>query len=190
MFKFIVCISGHVCMCACVCLVAQSHPTLFVTLWNVARQTCPWNFPDKNTRVDYHSLLQGIFPTQGSNPCLLHWQADSLLLSHVGSPSMGTYPNKSVHVMGESSFLWPLHLTQPQSSHSMDLWPLRCTIIALWKENSRIFGSYSSTFYGVFELKGGWHLWSHASYSVAITHWFVAFERLIAKVKLKMISVQ
>ena len=29
-----------------------------------------------------HFLLQGIFPTQGSNPCLLHWQIDSLPLSH------------------------------------------------------------------------------------------------------------
>ena len=28
----------------------------------------------------------GIFPDQGSNPCLLHWQADSLPLSHQGSP--------------------------------------------------------------------------------------------------------
>ena len=27
-----------------------------------------------------HFLLQGIFPTQGSNPCLLHWQVDSLPL--------------------------------------------------------------------------------------------------------------
>ena len=34
-------------------------------------------------------LLQGIFPTQGSNLCLLHllhWQADSLPLYHLGSP--------------------------------------------------------------------------------------------------------
>ena len=34
-------------------------------------------------------LLQGIFPTQGSNPhhlCLLHWQAASLPLSHLGRP--------------------------------------------------------------------------------------------------------
>ena len=29
-----------------------------------------------------HFLLQGIFTTQGSNPCLLHWQASSLPLSH------------------------------------------------------------------------------------------------------------
>ena len=41
-----------------------------------------------------HSLLQGIFPTQGSNPCLLHWQADSLSLSCQGSPSFGTDPAK------------------------------------------------------------------------------------------------
>ena len=34
-------------------------------------------------------LLQGIFPTEGSNPRFLdwhHWQADSLPLSHQGSP--------------------------------------------------------------------------------------------------------
>ena len=38
-----------------------------------------------------HALLQGIFPTQGLNwhlLCFLHWQADSLLLSHLGSPSL------------------------------------------------------------------------------------------------------
>ena len=31
-------------------------------------------------------LLRGIFPDQGSNPCPLHWQADSQPLSHQGSP--------------------------------------------------------------------------------------------------------
>ena len=34
----------------------------------------------KNTGVGCHFLLQAIFQTQGSNLCLLHWQADSLLL--------------------------------------------------------------------------------------------------------------
>ena len=33
-----------------------------------------------------HFLLQGIFPFQGSNLHLLHWQADSLPLSHQGRP--------------------------------------------------------------------------------------------------------
>ena len=34
--------------------------------------------PGKNTGGGCHPLLQGIFPTQGSNPTLLHRQADSL----------------------------------------------------------------------------------------------------------------
>ena len=47
----------------------------------------PWNSPGQNTGVGFCSLLWGIFPTQGSNPHLLHWQVDSLPLSHLGSPS-------------------------------------------------------------------------------------------------------
>ena len=31
----------------------------------------------------------GIFPDQGSNPCPLHWQADSQPLCHQGSPPIG-----------------------------------------------------------------------------------------------------
>ena len=38
-----------------------------------------------NTGVGCHFLLQGIFLTQGSNPHLLHWQVDSLPLSHLRS---------------------------------------------------------------------------------------------------------
>ena len=41
----------------------------------------PWNSPGQNTRVGSYSLLQRIFPTQGSNPSLPHcrrMQADSL----------------------------------------------------------------------------------------------------------------
>ena len=49
------------------------------------RLICPWNFPGKNTGVGCHALLQGIFPTPGSNPCLLCWQADSLPFSSVQS---------------------------------------------------------------------------------------------------------
>ena len=36
----------------------------------------------KSTGVGCHFLLQGIFPTQGSNPCLLHWQVNSWPLSY------------------------------------------------------------------------------------------------------------
>ena len=49
------------------------------------RLLCPSDFPGKNTEVGCHFFLQGIFPTQESNSCLLHWQADTLPLSHQGS---------------------------------------------------------------------------------------------------------
>ena len=43
-----------------------------VTPWTVARHVlCPWDFLGKNTGVGCCFLLQGIFPTQGSNLCLL-----------------------------------------------------------------------------------------------------------------------
>ena len=45
----------------CCCLVTKSCLTLQPT-----SLLCPWNFPGKNTGVDCHFLLQGIFPTQGS----------------------------------------------------------------------------------------------------------------------------
>ena len=42
------------------------------TPWTVTPQAfCPWDFPGKNTGVGCHFLLQGIFPTQGSNLCFL-----------------------------------------------------------------------------------------------------------------------
>ena len=42
-----------------------------------SRLPCPWDSPGKNTGVGCRFLLQGIFPTQGLNPYLLHllhWQ--------------------------------------------------------------------------------------------------------------------
>ena len=50
-----------------------------------ARLLCPWNSPGKNTGVGCHSLLQGIFLTQGSNPQLLHCRWILYLLSHQGA---------------------------------------------------------------------------------------------------------
>ena len=37
------------------------------------------------------SAACGIFPDQGSNPCPLHWQADSQPLHHQGSPRMDSF---------------------------------------------------------------------------------------------------
>ena len=45
----------------------------------------PWNSPGQNTGVSSSSLLQGIFPTQGSNPGLPHCKRILYQLSHKGS---------------------------------------------------------------------------------------------------------
>ena len=50
-----------------------SHVRLFGTPRTVAYQApLSMGVPGKKPGVDCHALLQGIFPTQGSNPCLLH----------------------------------------------------------------------------------------------------------------------
>ena len=46
----------------------------------------PWNSPGQNTGVGSRSLLQGIFPTQGSNPGLPHCRQILYQLSHKKSP--------------------------------------------------------------------------------------------------------
>ena len=54
-----------------------------------ARLLYPLDSPSKNTEVDCHALLHGIFLTQGSNPhllCLLHFQEGSLPLVLPGKP--------------------------------------------------------------------------------------------------------
>ena len=49
-----------------------SQAWLFVTLWTWStRLLCPQGSPGKNTRIEYHTLLQGIFPTQAWNQGLI-----------------------------------------------------------------------------------------------------------------------
>ena len=50
------------------------------------RLLCPWDSPGKHARVGCHSLLQGIFLTQGSNPGLPHCRWILYQLSHKGYP--------------------------------------------------------------------------------------------------------
>ena len=49
----------------------------------------PWNSPGQNTGVDSHSLLQGIFPTQGLNPGLPPCRRILYQLRHKGTPCRG-----------------------------------------------------------------------------------------------------
>ena len=71
----------------CVQVQSLNGAGLLVTPLTVCstRILCPWDFLGKNTGVGCHFLLQGICRTQRSNLPLLHWQVDSLPLSHPGS---------------------------------------------------------------------------------------------------------
>ena len=72
-----------------------SHVQLFAT----SELYSPWNSPGQNTEVGSLSLLQGIFPTQGLNPGLLHCRQIHYQLSHNGSPGFiqtdNYFPNTS-----------------------------------------------------------------------------------------------
>ena len=73
--------------------VTQSCPTLCDPRTIVHKGLCPWNFSGRNTGAGCHFLLQGIFPTQRLNPHLLgllHWEADSLPLHHLGKAEFTT----------------------------------------------------------------------------------------------------
>ena len=70
---------------------SESHSVMSDSLWphelQPSRLLCPWNSPGENTGVGlFLTLLQGIFPTQGSNPCLPYCRWTLYHLSHQGRP--------------------------------------------------------------------------------------------------------
>ena len=75
-----------------------------------ARLLSPWDFPGKNSGVGWHFLLQGIFLTQGLNPHLLHWQANSLLQ---GSPRVNDRGSLSVLMTVETPDLRTMSCYKP-----------------------------------------------------------------------------
>ena len=102
-----------------------SHVRLYVTPWTVA---CQAPLSVGFSRQEYknlscHALLQGIFPTQGSNPCLLrllHWQAGSLTLVPPGKPLSGQLSVRSVKSIDHH---WAVLLTWPHSPENQPaLW--------------------------------------------------------------------
>ena len=62
-----------------------------------AKLFSPWHSPGKNPGVGCHSLLQGIFLTQGLNPGLLHCRQILDHLSHQGSPPMLGFQMQHLH---------------------------------------------------------------------------------------------
>ena len=82
---------AHVCVCVCVrAKLLHSCPTLCDPMdHSPPGSSVQKDSPGMDTGVCCHALLQGIFPTSGSNQrlsCLLHWQAGSLPLAPLGKP--------------------------------------------------------------------------------------------------------
>ena len=77
-------LSKPVFLCSPMSMFMFSHSVLCDSLQphklQPTRLLCPWDSPGKSTGVGCHFLLQGIFPTRGQNPCLLHWQAGFVCL--------------------------------------------------------------------------------------------------------------
>ena len=75
-------------------LVTQSCPTLCDPVdYSLSdyMEFYPWNSPGKDKALGYHSLLQGIFSTQGLNQGLLHCRQILYHLSHQGNLSPSKY---------------------------------------------------------------------------------------------------
>ena len=85
-----------------------------------SRLLCPWDSPGKNTRLGCHSLLQGIFPTQGSNRGLLLCRWILYHLSHQGSPLCA----EEEETYSSFCCCWPL----PATSSWVPLLVLSCSL--------------------------------------------------------------
>ena len=149
--------SSSVCgVCVCVC--AQSCLTLCDPM-EPTSILCPWDFPDKNTGVGCHFLLQGIFPIQGSNLNLLHllhWQVGSLPLVPPGKPGIGNseyqiqsdgsisiFPTRTCNnhfAQGSSYCYTSWHKAPSDTKHRKDQQYLPCSIL------DHIFVNFSQLF--------------------------------------------
>ena len=117
----------------------------------------PWDFPGKNSGVDCHFLLQGIFPTQGSNLGLPHCRQTLYCLSYQESPK------KAQYCLNTESSAW--HLEVPKYDPNLSLqfylslflyrflvvwtnWDT-CSLTTPWTFSSFVLVSYSIFFRNV-----------------------------------------
>ena len=139
---------SRLCHKDCCCLVTQLCLILCAP-WNIAHQVrflCLWDFPGKNTGVGCHFLLQGIFPTQGSNPCLLDCQADSLPLSHL----------RSSHIIYRV-FLFVFFLAC-STTFMLQLWIFQLWVGRIKKDEGSGLAMQSGDLFGLFKCPLWWRI--------------------------------
>ena len=143
----------------CMCICAQSLKSclsLWPYGWQPARLLCAWDSPSKNTGVGCHPLLQEIFPTQGSNPCLISsaladkfftasatWEADVCVCVHIHMHSHSVvsnclWPDSTVHGILQVRILeWVAISFSSIYTYIHNF--LRLTVIILMPESKRRF---------------------------------------------------
>ena len=113
-----------------------SHSVVSDSLWphklQLTRLLCPWDSPGTNTKVGCHSLLQGIFLTQGSNPGLLLCRQILYCLSHQKRDSLFWRD------FGEGNWCPPVSLVREWAHHSAP-WQGDCHLLhgtgSRWETN-------------------------------------------------------
>ena len=98
----------HMHIYICICAKSLQSCPIFATPMDCSlpHSSVHGDSPGKNTGVGCLSLLQGTFPTQGSNPsllCLLHWQAGSL-------PTGATWEALYVYICQNPTSKWTLRI--------------------------------------------------------------------------------
>ena len=110
------------------------------SLWPY-RLHSPWSSPGQNTGMCSLSFLQGIFPTQGSNPSPLHCRRILYQLSHKGSPRIlewVAYPFSR----GSS---WPRNRTRVSciAGGFFTNWTIRGLLRVYLKREHEVVGTYT-----------------------------------------------
>ena len=81
----------------------------------------PWNSPGQNTGVGSISLLQGIFPTQGSNPGLLHCRWILYQLSYQESPYKASVPQRKLSAKEKAIYRMRENICKPYSWYGVNI---------------------------------------------------------------------
>ena len=136
-----------VCVCVCIYIYmwkvkSLSRARLSATPWIVGctKLLRPWDFQSKSTGVGCHFLLQGIFPTQGSNPGLSHCRQTLYHLSHQGSLS---HCRQTLYHLSHQGSRTHTHCIYVERERERELF------IVLWEWRRR--NTYSAE-----ELQGTW----------------------------------
>ena len=110
------------------CVVAQSCPALCdPTDCSPPGSSVHWDSPGQNAGVGCQALLQGIFPTQGSNPGLAHCRRILYRLSHQGSlpPRVWSQSTSFLRFTAISHQLPTLHALVYVFRYSLSICPIR-----------------------------------------------------------------